>query len=272
MSLETKEGQPLNSSLANGPNALKGNVLGAWISVLSWDEAISTIDQWARRHESRTICICNAHSVVTARTDPSFQRVINDADMATADGAPIAFMLRRGGYVLQERINGPDLMLKYCAHAAEAGQSIFLYGGSPETLVALQSKLASDFPSLRIAGAYSPPYRQLTPEEDAAVVRTINESKAHVVWVGLGCPKQERWMDAHKGLVNAVMIGVGAAFDYHAGKIRRAPLWMQHHGLEWLHRLCSEPGRLWRRYLVTNTLFVRYAASQLIGRQKRRER
>ncbi len=184
--------------------------------------------------------------------------------MATPDGAPVAWMLRKLGYASQQRINGPDLMWKYCEQAAQRGEAIYLYGGTPDTLEILQRRLAEIFPGLRIAGAYSPPFRAVTNEEDAADVRRINASGASTVWVSLGCPKQEKWMAAHRGRVNAVMIGVGAAFDYHAGTIKRAPTWMQNAGLEWLHRLCSEPRRLWRRYLVTNTLFMIGAAKQLI--------
>lgn len=189
-----------------------------------------------------------------------------EADMSTPDGAPIAWMLRRLGYPAQERINGPDLMLHYCAHAERTGESVFLYGGRIETLLLLEQRLKEKFPELRIAGRYSPPFRKLTEEEDRQVTEKINSSGAATVWVGLGCPKQEQWMAEHRGAINAVMIGVGAAFDYHAGTLRRAPVWMQQNGLEWLHRLCKEPSRLWKRYLLTNTLFLGLALSQLIRR------
>lgn len=247
-----------------------GNVIGSPIDILDWNTAISRIETWADNNESRVVCICNAHSVVTARQDPKFAQVIADADMATPDGAPVAWLLGKLGTKKQERINGPDLMLRYCAHAARTGQPIYLYGASDTTLTVLVQRLTTQFPGLVIAGAYSPPFRPLTPEEDVEVVEAINRSGAGLVWVSLGCPKQEKWMAEHKGRIHAVMIGVGAAFDYHAGTIRRAPLWMQHSGLEWLHRLCSEPRRLWRRYLVTNTLFVVHAARQLAsGRASR---
>jgi N-acetylglucosaminyldiphosphoundecaprenol N-acetyl-beta-D-mannosaminyltransferase len=167
----------------------------------------------------------------------------------------------------QERINGPDLMWRYCAEAAQRNESIYLYGGQQETLDILQRKLLVQFPGLKIAGAYSPPFRALSVDEDSAVVDAINASGAGTVWVSLGCPKQEKWMAEHRGRINAVMIGVGAAFDYHAGTIQRAPLWMQRNGLEWLHRLCSEPRRLWKRYLVTNSLFVIHACRQLLCRR-----
>ena len=239
-------------------------VLSAPIDVLSWDDAIGRIQCWADARESRYVCITNVHSVVTARQDATFGRVVREADMATPDGAPVAWMLRKLGFAGQDRINGPDLMLKYCEAAAQRGEAIYLFGGAPETLETLQAVLQSRFPGLLIAGAHSPPFRALTDEEDAAIVSDINASGADTVWVSLGCPKQEKWMAAHRGRINAVMIGVGAAFDYHAGTIQRAPLWMQRNGLEWLHRLASEPGRLWKRYLVTNTLFVLGAIRQLV--------
>ena len=241
-------------------------VLGVPIDVVGWDAALSRISTWAAARESRYVCICNSHSVVTAGQDAAFGRIIEAADMATPDGAPVARMLRILGFPAQQRINGPDLMWKYCEQAALRGESIYLYGGLPDTLALLQQRLKAAFPGLFIAGAYSPPFRLATAEEDEADVARINAAGAGTVWVSLGCPKQEQWMAAHRGRVNAVMIGVGAAFDYHAGTIKRAPKWMQNAGLEWLHRLCSEPRRLWRRYLVTNTLFIAGAASQLLRR------
>lgn len=247
-------------------------VLQAGIDAVAWSEALTRISTWAAARESRYVCICNAHSVVTAKLDADFGAVIAEADLATPDGAPVAWMIRKLGYPAQQRINGPDLMWKYCELAAQTrGESIYLYGGTPATLEILQRRLTEAFPTLRVAGAESPPFRALTDDEDAATVARINASGAGTVWVSLGCPKQEKWMAAHRGRINAVMIGVGAAFDYHAGTIRRAPQWMQNTGLEWLHRLCSEPRRLWRRYLVTNTLFVIGAGRQLLrsgrGRQ-----
>lgn len=240
------------------------HVLDAYIDALDWPTALARIAGWARHRESRYVCICNVHSVVSARQDPVFRRVINDADMATPDGAPVAWMLRRLGFPTQPRINGPDLMWKYCQQAAGRGEAIYLFGSTPETLAILQQALRDKFPGLVIAGAHSPPFRPLTPEEDERIVEEINASGAGVVFVSLGCPKQEKWMAAHRGRVQAVTIGVGAAFDFHAGTVSRAPLWMQQSGLEWLHRLSAEPRRLWKRYLVTNTLFLLGAAGQLL--------
>jgi N-acetylglucosaminyldiphosphoundecaprenol N-acetyl-beta-D-mannosaminyltransferase len=252
-------------------------VLGAPIDVITWDGALTQLSTWAAHHESRYVCNCNVHSVMTATQDAEFARVVNEADMVTPDGAPVAWMLRRLGYVDQQRINGPDLMWRYCennqgldSRLRENDGGVFFYGSTEETLAALKLKLLAAFPDLKIAGAMSPPFRTLAPDEDAAIVDQINASGAGVVFVSLGCPKQELWMAAHRGRIHAVMIGVGAAFDYHAGTIKRAPKWMQDCGLEWLHRLVSEPRRLWRRYLVTNTLFVLGAIKQ-IARLKMQE-
>lgn len=243
------------------------SVMGAPIDVIDQRAAVQQVSAWAQRKESRVVCICNAHSVVTATRDASFMQVLEQADMATADGAPVAWMLRRLGAAGQARVSGPDLMLDCCAAAACSGEAIFLYGGTADTLALLQAALTKRWPTLRIAGAVSPPFRQLSDEEDAAIVNTINDSGAGIVWVGLGCPKQERWMAAHRGRVNAVMLGVGAAFDFHAGTTRRAPRWMRDNSLEWLHRLTSEPRRLGRRYLTTNLAFIFGAALQLLQRR-----
>lgn len=239
-------------------------VLGAPIDVVTPDDAVQRIGGWAAARESRYVCICNAHSVVTAARDERFGTTIANADLTTPDGAPVAWMLRRQGASSQRRVSGPDLMLEYCEFAARSGESIFLYGSTPATLSALQAHLRQRWPGLRVAGAIAPPFRPATPEEDAADIERINASGAGTVWVSLGCPKQELWMAEHRGKVKAVMIGVGAAFEFHAGKVARAPLWMQSSGLEWLHRLIQEPRRLWLRYLVTNSFFMLGAAKQML--------
>jgi N-acetylglucosaminyldiphosphoundecaprenol N-acetyl-beta-D-mannosaminyltransferase len=243
---------------------ITASVFGTKIDAKNWDCALAKINTWASHNESRYVCICNVHSVVTASQDRVFSQIINESDMATPDGAPVAWMLRRMGHIGQKRINGPDLMWRYCNQAQVRSESIFFYGSAEKTLISLEKKLRLAFPALKIAGSISPPFRVLTTEEDETIVKQINNSGANVVFVSLGCPKQELWMAAHRGRINAVMIGVGAAFDYHAGTIKRAPLWMQHHGLEWFYRLATEPRRLWRRYLVTNTLFIALAAKQLL--------
>lgn len=233
-------------------------VLGSHIDAVSWSEVLSTISLWAAHRESRYICLCNVHSIVTAKQNNAFNSIINGADMAIPDGMPIAWMLRARGFPDQRRLNGPDVMWELCAKASRSGLPVYLYGAASDVLGSLGRRLQHAFPELEIAGAYSPPFRPLSEDEDRRIVEEINRSGAGIVFVGLGCPKQEQWMAAHRGQVQATMIGVGAAFDFHAGVLRRAPVWMQRAGLEWLYRLLTEPRRLWRRYLYNNSLFLYY--------------
>lgn len=237
-------------------------VLAVRIDAADWWQCLDRIAEWAAGRESRYVCMCNVHSIVTAQREPAFRAVINAADLALPDGAPIAWCLRRRGFPGQRRISGPDLMWRCCARAEQENLSVFLYGCGTETLQRLSRHLAREFPGLKLAGSHAPPFRPLTAEEDAQVERMIESSGAQIVFVALGCPKQEAWMAAHRGRIRAVMLGVGAAFEYHAGVVRRAPRWMQAAGMEWLYRLLSEPGRLWRRYLVTNTLFIAYSLGE----------
>lgn len=245
----------------------RGLVIGVPIDALSWQQTRERLMGWAAVRASRYVCICNVHSVVTARQEPAFLRVVEQADMATPDGAPVAWSLKHNGFPGQARINGPDLMWALCEDAARQGVSVGFYGSTPGTLDKLRLALARAFPSLQLAYCVSPPFRPLSDEEDEASCNNINASGVGLLFVGLGCPKQEAWMAAHRGRVNAVMLGVGAAFDYHAGTINRAPQWMRSMGLEWLHRLCSEPRRLWRRYLVTNSIFIWKTVVQLFSRK-----
>jgi N-acetylglucosaminyldiphosphoundecaprenol N-acetyl-beta-D-mannosaminyltransferase len=244
-------------------NRVVGHVLGVPIDVVDWELATSRIFQWGMKRESRYVCICNVHSVVSARQDVNFGKIVAESDMSTADGAPVAWMLRKLGFAGQQRINGPDLMLQCCAEAEKVGLPVYLFGSTRATLRMLEANLKHKFNQIVIAGSHSPTFGAVSAEQERAEIEHINASGAGLVFVGLGCPKQEMWMARNRGLVNAVMIGVGAAFDYHAGTVKRAPVWMQNSGLEWLHRLASEPSRLWKRYLVTNTIFVVNAIGQL---------
>jgi N-acetylglucosaminyldiphosphoundecaprenol N-acetyl-beta-D-mannosaminyltransferase len=238
-------------------------IIGTFVDSLSWAETLERISAWAARAESRYVCVSNVHSLVSARRDPAFAHVLADADMVTPDGMPLVWSLRRRGYTAQQRIYGPDLMWNYCEVAAREGQSIFLYGSTRQTLAKLTERLEGAFPGLKISGAYAPPFRTLEPEEEARVVSAINDTDARIVFVALGCPKQELWMASQRGKVRAVMIGVGAAFDFHAGNVRQAPPALQSIGMEWLFRFAMEPRRLWRRYLVTNGLYLIYLARGL---------
>jgi N-acetylglucosaminyldiphosphoundecaprenol N-acetyl-beta-D-mannosaminyltransferase len=248
-----------------GGSRRRASVLGVPIDVVSRRAALDRVLDWAARRESRVVCHANTHSVITARDDRAFAEVLEAADLATPDGMPVAWLIRALGDEAQQRVDGPDMMWSLCEAAAARGDGVFLYGGAPETLERLVLRLREAFPALVIAGHHSPPFRPLTIEEDEADVARINASGARLLFVGLGCPRQEAWMHARRGRIQAVMLGVGAAFDFHAGTVRRAPRWMRDNGLEWLHRLVSEPRRLWKRYLVVNTRFIAGAARQLLG-------
>ena len=246
----------LAAELPSASGRMREHVLGIPVDILSWNEAVDYIFEWALQRRSRTVCICNVHSVITARRDPAHADAIRSADLVTPDGAPVAWMLKQKGHRDQERIDGPDLMWRCCRKASEVGTGMFLYGATPTTLRRLEQRLRAEFWGINIVGSLSPPFRDLSPEEDAAIVDRINRSGAEILWVGLGCPKQEAWMHAHHGRVNAVMVGVGAAFDFHAGVVKRAPLWMRRNGLEWLHRVLHDPRRLAKRYLAANSIFI----------------
>lgn len=248
----------------------KEKIISVPINFISWEETLAVMHSWAHRNESKYVCIVNVHSLVSARHDSDYFRVIAQADIATPDGAPVAWMLRRYGHKGQVRINGPDLMWRYLQHIDGKHESVFLYGSTDSTLEILENKIRDKFPNVIIAGKYAPPFRSLTEEESDAVVRLINASGAGTVWVSLGCPKQEFWMARQRGRINAVMIGVGAAFDFHSGVVNRAPQWMREKGLEWFFRLCQEPGRLWKRYLISNSLFVVEACLDLINKWARK--
>ena len=240
-------------------------VIGITVDALSFAQAQDRVLAWGHARESRYVVLTNVHMVVTAARKPDFGAVVATADLAAPDGAPVAWMQRKLGHAGQERVSGPDLTWALLQRCAAEGLPVYFFGSTPQTLGLLAERINTAFPALVVAGYEAPPFRPMTPEEDAESLARINASGAGLVFVGLGCPKQEYWMLAHRGRINAVMLGVGAAFDFHAGTVTRAPLWMRDNGLEWLHRLASEPRRLWRRYLVTNSLFIFMAAKQLLA-------
>ena len=220
--------------------------------------------EWARARQSRYACFVNVHSAIQATQDERHHLVLTAADWVAPDGAPIAWSLRAKGHLGQPRVDGPGTMWRLCEDARNYQVRVGLYGSTPETLDRLTQALVTAFPGLDIAYAHSPPFRALTEEEDRAVCAEIAEARVGLLFVSLGCPKQEAWMAEHRGRIPAVMLGVGAAFDFHAGTVSRAPRWMRERGLEWLHRLASDPSRLWRRYLVTNSLFVAKSALEAL--------
>lgn len=242
---------------------MKRRLLDSSLSTGSFQQISESILQRAQRRQSSFVCVANVHMFMEAHRNAEFARLMDSADVITPDGMPLVLALRGLYGVQQERVAGMDLMPTLLREAANRGLRVYLYGSTPEVLAAIQQRAKVDFPALIWAGVESPPFRPLDPIEDREAAERINASGAHLVLVALGCPKQEKWMAAMKGKINATMVGLGGAFPVYAGIQTRAPRWMQRLSLEWLYRLMQEPGRLWKRYLVTNTLFMGLLAREL---------
>ncbi|MDA8123420.1 MAG: WecB/TagA/CpsF family glycosyltransferase [Deltaproteobacteria bacterium] len=246
-------------------------ILGMRVDATDYGHAAERITAWGREGASHYVCVANTHMAMESHDDDAFRRIVNAAGLVTPDGMPIVWGLRLLGVKGASRVYGPDLALSVMEAAAGEGLEIGFYGGGPGTLARLKIVMPERYPGLKIAYAESPPFRPLTPAEDAEAVDRINASGTRVLLVGLGCPKQEQWMAEHLGRVRAVMVGVGAAFDFLSGVKPQAPRWMMGAGLEWVFRLADEPGRLWRRYLWNNPRFVALFAMQLLGLRNRKE-
>jgi N-acetylglucosaminyldiphosphoundecaprenol N-acetyl-beta-D-mannosaminyltransferase len=249
-----------------GPGA-RVNILGVGVCPVTPARVHSTIEHWIATSDRQYVCVSGIHGVMESQRDEALRAIHNAAGLVVPDGMPLVWLSRLWGSGENvERVYGPDLLLECCDRSRTAGYRHFFYGGAPGVPDLLKARLCARFPGLTVAGMYSPPFRALTPEEDAEVIRQINAARPDIVWVGLSTPKQERWMAEHRDRVEApVLIGVGAAFDFHAGLKRQAPRWMQRSGLEWLFRLMAEPRRLWRRYLRNNPLFVWNVLLQGLG-------
>lgn len=231
-------------------------ILGVSIAVTNMQDAINLIISQLEEIKGEFICLSNVHTTVMAKEHEQYRKIQNAAFLALPDGSPLALVQRLRGYKEAEQVPGPDIMPAIWKATEKTEISHYFYGSTQETIDALKKNLKKLHPNLKIAGMESPPFRPLSPEEDEETIRRINESGASIVWVGLGAPKQEEWMYAHKGKINALMLGVGAGFDFHAGTVKRAPEWMRNHYLEWLYRLIQDPKRLWKRYVETNIKFV----------------
>lgn len=239
------------------------HILGMRVDATNYEEAATQIVTWAEEPLPRYVCVANVHMTMEAYDDHSFQHLVNQADLVTPDGMPLVWALRFLGVPHASRVYGPDLTLHVCKAAERADVPIALYGGTQESLRDFTAFLARRFPRLRVVCRIAPPFRPLTPEEDQRYVRTLVDSGARIVLVGIGCPKQERWIAAHKDQIPAVLLGVGAAFDFFSGRVRQAPSWMQRIGMEWLFRMAMEPRRLWKRYSRHNPRFLLLFARQL---------
>lgn len=248
------------------PPLRRANVLGVGVSPVSRAQALAVIESWIAAKDRQYVCVSGIHGVMESQRDETLRSIHNAAGMVVPDGMPLVWLSRLQGFQDVERVYGPDLLLDCCRRSLSTKCRHFFYGGAEGVPERLIQRLQARFPGLLVVGGYSPPFRTLTPDEDAEEVRCINDAQPDIVWVGLSTPKQERWMAAHRDrLTAAVFIGVGAAFDFHAGLKRQAPRWMQHSGLEWMFRLLTEPRRLWRRYLRNNPLFVWHIVLQGLG-------
>lgn len=241
---------------ASMPAFASRRILGMRVDCATYETAADAILALAREGRGGSVCVATVHMVMEAHDDPAFARAVERTRLATSDGMPLVWALKALGLPDAERVYGPTLMPRVCERAARAGLRVGLYGGSPDVLADLQHALLRDHPGLEIPFAHSPPYRPLEAHEDREVVEAIEDAGVDVLFVGLGCPKQERWMADHEDALSCVSVGVGAAFDFIAGRKSQAPPFLQRAGLEWLYRLACEPRRLWRRYLYNNPRFV----------------
>jgi N-acetylglucosaminyldiphosphoundecaprenol N-acetyl-beta-D-mannosaminyltransferase len=232
-------------------------VLGVPISLVDLQAAAQKIIGWAAAGQSHYVCVRDVHGVMQAQEDPALLAIHQNAGMITPDGMPLVWLARRWGDQRVARTAGFDLLSAVCDRSREHGLRHFFYGGREGVAERLAEKLRADYPGLQVVGTYTPPFRPLSEDEDRVVIDEINVSGADIVWVGLSTPKQEYWMRDHVGRIEgATLVGIGAAYDFHVGDVKRAPPWMRDNGFEWLHRLVSEPRRLWRRYLVMAPKFV----------------
>jgi len=245
------------------------NVLGVGVSAINMDMALAGITRALEKKAKGYVCVTGVHGVSEAQADPGFRQILNRAFLCTPDGMPLVWVGRLQGQKHMGRVYGPDLMLALLALSEQTGWRHFFYGGADGTALALKDKLLRRFPKLQIVGTYEPPFRPLNVAEQAALAEAVRAARPDVVWVGLSTPKQERFMAEYLPKLEAtLMFGVGAAFDFLAGKTRQAPRWMQRSGLEWLFRLCSEPRRLGKRYLKNNPLFIARIFCQWAGLKK----
>jgi N-acetylglucosaminyldiphosphoundecaprenol N-acetyl-beta-D-mannosaminyltransferase len=233
------------------------DVLGVGISAINMDMAVAELSRWVSQREQHYVCVTGVHGVMESQADPSLLRIHNRSGLTTPDGMPMVWAGNRAGADHMSRVYGPDLMLEICSRSAAEGWTHYFYGGKERVPELLQRRLQERFPGLEVVGTHSPPFRELTEAEADEIAAAINAANPDFVWVGLSTPKQERWMSANIGRLRApAILGVGAAFDIHAGLLPQAPGWMQRGGLEWLYRMLKEPRRLWKRYLVNNPRFV----------------
>ena len=242
------------------------DILNIPVANLDYDGVVDQIIRWGQARENRYVGVCNVHSITASTWDQKLKHALTGSDMNTADGMPLVWMQKLLGHKKASRVYGPTLMLKTLEKAVPKGLRMAFYGGHPQRLSVFLNNLMLKFPGIEIVETISPPFRPLSEKEDAHYIQLLNEAKPDIIWVGIGCPKQEIWMMEHSPKVPGVMIGVGAAFDFHAGAVMQAPSFVQKIGMEWFFRFCCEPRRLFKRYLTTNPVFIYRAACQLANK------
>lgn len=243
------------------------NILGMKVDMVQTSEVIKIMENWIRNKEyGNYIVISNANDSVISKQNREVRQAVNNSSLSVPDGISLVLLARLYGYSLKKRVYGPDLMLEFLKTTSHKNYSHFFYGATDNVLTRLISNLKQDFPNLKVAGVYSPPFRSLTRFEDNQIVTMINAASADILWVGLGCPKQQLWMYRHQHKLKVpVMVGVGAAFDFLAKLKPQAPRFIRDNGFEWLFRFVSEPKRLWKRYLVNGSLFLYYGGKQIVN-------
>jgi N-acetylglucosaminyldiphosphoundecaprenol N-acetyl-beta-D-mannosaminyltransferase len=262
------------SSTQTRPREVQGPVtvpvVDVPLALTDYDRVLDWIREMVAARQHGYVCVCNVHTVMASHEDEELRAALDGSSMNVPDGQPLVWAINSLGHSLAGRVYGPDLMDRFCDRAAGDGERMYLYGGRNQgALVQLALNLRRRHPGVKIVGGYSPPHRALTPEEERAIAEEINRSRADVVWIGIGVPKQEKWMARMRPLLHApVLIGVGAAFDFHAGLVPQAPNWLQEAGLEWAYRLAHEPRRLWRRYMRYNPRFLSAFARQFARHQR----
>ncbi len=265
MSCATPDASPTFTRLA-APTKTRANVLGVGVHAIDLSSAASIIESAVREGTKGYVCVTSVHGVMEAQRDPEFRDILNRALLVTPDGMPTVWVGRMQGNSTMRRVFGPDLMLEVCRRSTETGIRHFLYGGNPGIAAELAEGLRRRFPGITVVGTFTPPFRPLAPTEQLALERQLETTLPDIVWVGLSTPKQEKFMAANfRRLPCKIMVGVGAAFDIHTGHVKDAPKWIKDAGLQWAHRLCQEPGRLWKRYLVNNSAFLIAIGLQLAG-------
>ena len=264
----------IDSALAESPRSVdrwsdRANILGVGVSAITIPRALSQFDRWIASGARQYVCVADVHAIMQSQWSEAFRRIHNGAGMVTPDGMPLVRLAQFAGVGEVDRVYGPDLLVESCAHSVARGYRHFFFGGGPGVADELARRMAGRYPGLQIAGTYTPPFRPTTPEEDDAIVRILNDARPDFVWVGLSTPKQEYWMAKFRPRLGAaILLGIGAAFDFHSGNKPQAPRAVQRSGFEWLFRLATEPKRLWPRYRRVIPQFLYLLAQQKLGLKK----